>query len=132
MASGVPLSARLRAAVMTVLLMPVLLSSLIAPGIMPRQAPDGAFVMVICPDAGAVELAIDLATGAPVESPAEPRDDRCAWAAARLAATVPAAAVAPMLAVLAETRLVPVHADALWRPAFDPAARHARRSPGLV
>jgi hypothetical protein len=61
------------------LLVPFLLSTLFAPGIMPHQAADGSFTVVLCFGDGPLTLRIDQATGAPVPDDDSAQDLRCDW-----------------------------------------------------
>lgn len=59
------------------LLVPFLLSTLLAPGVMPYQAADGSFAVVLCTGDGPVTVHIDLATGAPIPDDDRAQDQRC-------------------------------------------------------
>lgn len=89
----------LRRLVAALVLVPVLLAALIPSGLMPVRAADGALTLVLCTPEGPVTLAVDPATGEPVQQTAP---DRCAWAMAHAAALlpdpVPAVSVAPRAA----------------------------------
>ncbi len=88
-----------RIAACCAVLLPFLLSSLIAAGVMPARAPNGAITLVICTALGPAELLVDPATMAPVAAGPDgiPKDTpekdgpqkdgtnrkaACAWAAA--------------------------------------------------
>ena len=75
----------MRVAVLWAGLLFFLLSSLIAPGIMPARAVTSAVVFVICMDNGAAEMAFDPVTMEPVSDRKEdgkdtPRTGYCPWA----------------------------------------------------
>lgn len=109
-----------------VLVLPFVLLTLIAPGYMPVRDADGGLRMVICSDAGMVEITIDPATGEPVES--APEDGRCAWMAAAMADLVPAQAL-PKPPVTLGVGLVHGAVADLISPAFDPRGLYARGPP---
>jgi hypothetical protein len=113
------------------LVLPFLVMALLPAGVMPGRAADGTLVMVLCTDAGPVEMVVDLATGAATETPASGSGaPPCDWAAAQaavvLAQTVampgPPGVIRRADAVLPS--LPPIHAGA-------PQARFARGPPIL-
>lgn len=110
-----------------VLVLPFLLSALIAPGLMPARALDGQMVLVICAEGGPVDMVLDPVTGEAV--PLAQEDGRCDWAMALGCLMVPPDAVSVPTLTLTQTRFHPVQADTLWNPAFDPAGLHARGPP---
>ena len=108
------------------LLLPFLLSALIASGVMPARSAGGAITLVICTAEGMAELAVDPTTMQPLDGSAHGGTDQdgpqkqtgsCAWAVshADFAAPTPpvlalpswqmiAALVAPVPTVLATAR----------------------------
>jgi hypothetical protein len=82
------------------LLAPFLLTTLLAPGVMPHRADDGSLTVVLCSDGGPVEVRIDLATGQPLPADQHPDDKRCDWHMARDGAALAAAPLALTLAVV--------------------------------
>lgn len=85
MASSARTLTALRRLVAALVLVPVLLAALIPAGLMPVRAADGALTLVLCTPEGPVTLAVDPATGEPVQA----APDRCAWAMAHAAAALP-------------------------------------------
>ncbi|SED63669.1 hypothetical protein SAMN05519105_4326 [Rhodobacter sp. 24-YEA-8] len=71
-----------------VLFAPFLLTSLIAPGVMPVRDASGVLVLVICSAEGMTEIAVDPLTLEPLAAgdiPApEHKSDHCAWANAHV------------------------------------------------
>ncbi len=59
--------------------MPFLLSTVLAPGIMPHRADDGSFTVVQCTGDGPVPLQIDPVTGSPVADDPGASDHRSDW-----------------------------------------------------
>ncbi|NHF73342.1 DUF2946 family protein [Paracoccus xiamenensis] len=89
----------LRITAFCAVLLPFLLSSLIASGFMPTRSADGAITLVICTGGGPAEILVDPVTMQPVDPAGkDPHDEHkptCAWAASQ------AAFDAPLLPVLA-------------------------------
>ena len=94
------------------LLLPFLLSALIANGIMPARSAGGAITLVICTAEGMAELVVDPATMQPVDGSSQDAPDQdgpqkqpasCAWAAnlADFAAPAPAALALPSWQMIA-------------------------------
>ena len=94
------------------LLLPFLLSALIASGVMPARSAGGAITLVICTAEGMAELAVDPATMQPLDVSAHGGTDQdgpqkqtgnCAWAAnhADFAAPIPAALALPSWQMIA-------------------------------
>lgn len=79
------------------MLSPFLMLSLLSPAVMPAQAADGTFTLVLCTGDGPVEMQIDLATGQPVHKSPADRSDRCAWACGQMAMVQNAAPALPLL-----------------------------------
>ena len=75
----------LRIAAFCAVLLPFLLSSLIATGVMPARAADGAITLVICNALGPSELRVDPDTLQPIapekDAPKDKTGSACAWAA---------------------------------------------------
>lgn len=88
---------RLRTLALWAMLSPFLMLSLLSPAVMPAQAADGTFTLVLCTGDGPVEMQLDLATGQPVHKSPSDRSDRCAWACARMAIAPDAPPVLPVL-----------------------------------
>ena len=111
------------------MLLPFLLSSLIATGVMPARADDGAITLVICTPAGPAEMRVDPATMQPVAPapfPAKPAPkdkptSACAWAISHADFTPP-----QLPALVLPLR----QAQAAPRPAL-PAILAAARATGL-
>lgn len=120
---------RLAAALVLVpVLLAVLLAALIPAGLMPARAADGALTLVLCTPEGPVTLAVDPATGEPVQ-PSAP--DRCAWAMAHAAAVLPAPlpAITPAACAAEPLRAVP---SALAAPRREAASPLPRGPPSLT
>ena len=116
-------------AIGTLLLVPFLLLSLIAPGFMPVRDADGTLRMVICADGAMVEVVMDLNTGQPVDQP--PEDGRCDWA--QIAVAVPLAdQPLPGPPLHLPVQMAPATPDDLWQPAHDPRGLYARGPPTLI
>lgn len=118
----------LRSIALLAMLLPFLALSVIARGVMPDRAADGTMALVLCSDAGPVDVVIDLATGEVSQKPQSPKDARCDWAMAQ--ADVALERPLPLPLRLADAGAVtPITAQILWRPGFDPRAIHARGPP---
>lgn len=118
----------LRLAALCAVLLPFLLSSMIASGVMPARAANGAITLVICTANGAMEMLVDPATMQPTapghDMPAQKdkHDSSCAWAANH------ADFAAPGLAALIQPLRHAVTLPAPTRPAIL-AAAHATGLP---
>lgn len=77
----------LRIAALCAVLLPFLLTSMIASGVMPARATNGAIMLVICTADGPLEMLVDPATMQPtapghdMPSQKDKHDSSCAWAA---------------------------------------------------
>jgi len=120
---------RLRGIVLPALLLPFVLLSMIAPGVMPGRAPDGSMVLVLCTPDGPQEVALD-ARGQPV--PADHKaDPRCDWAQGQMTAAF-GAAPGPTVINEIVSRAVPATAFQSFRPAHDPRGIFARGPPVVL
>lgn len=73
---------------------PLLLLSLLSPGVMPTRGTDGALMLVLCTADGMVETAIDPVTFEPVKRHPESAREYCPWVSLHSAAFL--APVPPM------------------------------------
>ncbi|CAN0580388.1 unnamed protein product [Ectocarpus sp. 12 AP-2014] len=107
------LARHVRLVMVWAMLMPFAVSSLIASGVMPARADNGAFMMVICTGDGMVEVAVDPVTLQPISDESggtdpQPTADHCAWAAAHAPADLAdAMALRLPLAVIAPAQAAP-------------------------
>ena len=87
------LAHKLRLAALCVAVVPFLLASLIASGVMPARTSSGAVLLVICTAEGMAELMVDPATMQPAQKSAPDAPGKpgkpCAWAANQATFTVP-------------------------------------------
>lgn len=117
----------LRFLAQALMLVPFLVMSLFAPGVMPSRGADGAMQVVLCSPEGPVNVTIG-ADGQPVPAKEQPSDKRCDWAMNH----------ADMALLDQTSALLPAHlprpllrAD-LWvdhHPAHDPRGLYARGPP---
>ena len=115
----------LRRVAATLMLMPFLALCFISPAAMLERGASGLLVMVLCTGDGAVEMAVDLGTGAPQTK------QRCDWAAAH-ATVLDAASFALPTAAVTHHRATATLANPVWRAAYDPRNLWARGPPDLV
>ncbi|WP_322893805.1 MULTISPECIES: hypothetical protein [unclassified Yoonia] len=81
-----PFDQTLRRLMLWLALLPFLALSLLGTGVMPERSDSGAIILVICTDAGMVEMAFDPVTMQPIDDAGEddlPDHDPCDWAAAQ-------------------------------------------------
>lgn len=87
------LAHKLRLAALCALLVPFLLTSLIASGVMPARSQSGAVLLVICTAEGMAELLVDPETMQPADKSAphapEKSGQPCAWAVSQATFTLP-------------------------------------------
>lgn len=121
----ISLSHGLRRAFATAMLMPFLALCLISPAAMLERGASGKMVLVLCTGDGAVEMTVDLGTGAPQTK------QRCDWAAAHTASVYTAPFTLPLWAN-PPGRATAATTTVLWHPAFDPRNLWARGPPSLV
>jgi hypothetical protein len=89
------------------LLVPFLLSTLLAPGVMPHRTDDGSLTVVLCSETGPFEVRIDLATGKPLPVDSTPEDKRCDWQMARDGSALIEAPFAPVVRVVVVAKITP-------------------------
>lgn len=117
----------LRRLVQGLMLLPFVVMSLLAPGVMPSRAADGAMQVVLCSPDGPVSVTIGP-DGQPQPAKQHPTDDRCDWAMNRADLGLGDVTDLPLPVVVA---LAFDLAD-LWaehRPAHDPRGLYARGPP---
>jgi hypothetical protein len=123
------LLATLTALARLALVVPFLALALIPQSYMPDRAAAGGMVLILCTDEGAVEIAIDPATGAPVQK--QKAGDPCIWSLAGAAGLLPQAVALPLPQPGVLRDLAATETD-LWRPAHDPLGVLARGPPALI
>jgi hypothetical protein len=123
-------SVSLSRAFKALLLLPFVVMSLFAPGVMPTRGADGGMQVVLCSPDGPVNVTIGP-DGQPQPAKDHPSDDRCDWAVGR------ADLALADLPILMEpvTLGLPMGMTDLWaehRPAHDPRGIYARGPPNRL
>jgi hypothetical protein len=124
---GIPL---LRVVAQAMMLLPFVILSLFAPGVMPTRGADGTMQVVLCSPEGPVHVTIGP-DGVPVPAKDQPRDDRWDWAMNHVELAL---LTMPDLPLPSQIDLSMVQAD-LWadhRPAHDPRGLYARGPPARL
>ncbi|GHC56435.1 DUF2946 family protein [Neogemmobacter tilapiae] len=122
--------APLRLVAQMLMLLPFVILSLFAPGVMPTRGADGTMQVVLCSPEGPVHVTIGP-DGTPIPTQDQPRDDRCDWAVNHVDLAL---LTTPALPTPLEISLAMPQAD-LWadhRPAHDPRGLYARGPPAQL
>lgn len=74
-----------RSCAIWVTLLPFLLFSILASGVMPSRTDNGTLTLVICSGHGKIEQTVDRITFEPIEKESDAEGDICPWSIARIA-----------------------------------------------